>query len=251
MKLIHLFQAFSALTSSGALAGFPVANVADTDPGVYWKAATYAGDCWLKINFGSPLSIASVFLNRANFPHCHIQGNTSDDWNNPPFDLGCNLVRDDAKNRKGWFDLTSFTYQWMLILIPAGQTLDDTIASGTPDTLPILGNLIAGVTTTGVATLPDVASLSPRLLAKFDKFETDAGGLNKRRRGKSRHVLSLDIGDTLANVRAMPKTWDIGVIFADLGNADEAWIVYPPDDWDKPITSVIEAGLRFSLEERP
>lgn len=252
MKLIHQFQSFSALTSSGDTAGFPAANVTVTDPCLYWKADNYAtADKWLKIDFGSAKQVAAVFLNRANFPHAHIQGNDSDDWGTPAFDQSCDLVRDDALNRKGWFDLVGFNRRWMRILIPLSQTLDDTIAKGTPDTLPIVGNLIVGVTTTGVATLPLVGSLTPRLLQRFNRFEADNGGISKSKRGRPRHVLSLDVGDELANIRAMPKTWDIGVVFADLGNAGEAWFVYPAESWERPIRSLIDAGLRFELEERP
>lgn len=241
MKLLSTFTDLGTPTSSGATSGFPVTNIEDLDPMVRWKADAYAGDVWVKADMASAQALTALFLNRCNFPQCRIQGHASDDFTSPSFNQLVSLVQDDAGNRKGWFDLTAFNYRWLRILIASGQTLDNS------DTLPAIGNLIVGAS----AELPVVAAVEPRLLQRQDRFEPDGGGLSKQKRGRARHIISVSVGDSLANVRAMAKTWDMGVIFADLDDAGEAWLVYPPEDWTKPIKSVAEAELRFILEERP
>lgn len=240
MKNLRTFETLSTLTSSGANAGYPAANVKDLDPMLRWWADAYATDCWLKVDFGSAKNLTAAFLNQANFPHCHIQGHASDSWGSPSFDLGCDLVLDEAGNRKGWFDLSAFAYRWLRILIPSGQTLDG------GDTVPKLGNLLAGVS----ETWPVVSSLEVVLQQKKYTFEPDGGGYWESNKGRARHVISIEMGDDLANIRAMNKTWTIGVVFADLANAGEAWLVFPPDSYGKPIKSVTNANLRFTVKER-
>lgn len=241
MKIISIFETLVTLTSSSENASFPDDNIKDLDPLKRWWASSYSGEAWLKINFGAAKTLSAAFLNQGNFPQCRIQGNSSDAWVAPPFDLECDLVVDDAKNRKGWFDLTAFSFQWLRILIPPGQTLDNS------DTVPKLGNLIVGA----ASTLPLVSELDPTMIQRKKAFETNSGGYRENKKGRARHVITMGIGDSLTNIRAMPKTWDIAVIFADLGNAGESWLVYPPENWSRPIKSIIDAQLRFTLKERP
>lgn len=239
MKLLSSFLTMTNLSSSGAAAGFPVSNIADTEPMKRWVAGAYAGYVWVKAQIAS--AIGSVFLNRCNFPHAHVQWNATDSWGSPTVDQGVDLVQDDAGNRKAWVDLPANGAGYIRILIPGSQSLDNL------ETVPAIGNLIVGT----AATFPTVSDFNPRLLRRFDRFESRAGAVTKTPLGRARHIIQFGIGDSLANVRAMPKTWDLGVIFADLGNAGESWLVFPPEDWDRPIRSVLDAQLRFALEEKP
>lgn len=239
MKMLATFETLATLTSSGETAGFPDDNVKALDPMVRWKADAYEAAAWLKVDFGSAKSLTALFLNQANFPAATIQGNASDSWETPSFTMSAGLVQDDAENRKGWFDLTAFNYRWLRVLIPAGQTLDNS------ELVPALGNLIVGTS----ITVPLVSDLTPLLIQRKSTFEADGGGYYEAKKGRARQVIQIGIGDTLANVRAMPKTWDIGVIFADLGSAGDVWLVFPPDNWDKPIKSILESQLRLSMKE--
>lgn len=239
MKALTTFQDLGTVTSSGEAAGYPATNIEDLDPGLVWKADAYAGDVWLKCDLGSAKALTALFVNRANFPELHIQGHASDSWGSPSFDLECDLVQDDAGNRKGWFDLTAFNYQWVRILIPSGQALD----SGT---VPEVGNVILGAS----AALPIVRDFTVDLARKIDSWLSDGGSLRKNFRGVPRHILTLEMGDTMATIRAMVKTWEQAVLFADLGDAGGAWLVYAPDRITLPIRNPIDAGARMQLEER-
>jgi hypothetical protein len=240
MKILSTFTSLGTVTSSGADASFPVTNVQNLKPMVRWVADAYAGDVWIKADLGSAKVLTAAFLNQANFPACKIQGNASDSWGSPSFSLDCTLVRDDTDNRKGWFDLVAFNYRWIRILIASAQTLDNS------ETVPALGNFIVGA----AASVPAVIDFGVRIIKRFDRFESDGGSLNKEARGRARHVLSFTCEDAIATIRAMDKTWDDAVAFADWGNAAESWLVFPPEDWEKPIQVGSDFQLKFSCEER-
>ena len=239
MKIIASFQDLGTITSSGAAAGYPAANIEDLNPGLVWRADAYTGDVWLKCDLGGAKSLTALFVNRANFPHLHIQGHASDDWGSPSFDLGCDLVKDDADNRKGWFDLAAFNYQWVRILIPGSQALD-------AGSVPEIGNVILGTS----AALPVVSNFTPELLSKVNTWQSDGGSLRKNYRGVLRHAITVTMGDTLANVRAMVKTWTHAVLYADLAASGETWLVYRPDRISMPIKNTIDAGAQATFEER-
>lgn len=242
MKLLHEFEPVLNPTASGADAEFPASNAIETeyDPGVPWIADSYIADAWLMVETTN--IIDSVFLNRCNFPQARIQWNATDEWSAPTVDLEVALVRDDAKNRKGWFPITGVTGPgYLKVLIPAGQTLDD---SGTA---PQIGNLICGQ----AVTIPIVAEFDPRLVQDINSFKTFYGGYHEEPIGRAQHLISMKIGDDLDPVRNMPKTWALGVLFADLGNVGEAWLVYPARDWSRPIRSLEDAGLSYAFREKP
>lgn len=239
MKALTAFQSLGTITSSGAASGYPASNVADLDPGLVWKADAYAGDVWLKFDRGAATTTTAIFINRANFPQLRIQGNSSDSWTSPPFDMQCSLVQDDAGNRKGWFALTSFNYRWVRLLIPGSQTLD----SGS---VPEVGNVIAGV----AVELPIVRDFTTDLVRKIDSWLSDGGSLRKSFRGVPRHIITLEMGDTMANIRALTKTWQHAVLYSDLGDSGGAWLVYAPERITLPIRNPIDAGARMQLEER-
>lgn len=240
MKILSTFKDLSTITSSGEAAGYPAANVDDENPGAIWQADAYAGDVWLKMDFGAAASLTAAFFNRANFPACTIQGNATDVWTSPSFSQAAALVQDEAGNRKGWFDLTTFNYRYLRILIASGQTLDN------GGTVPQLGNLIVGA----AADLPVATEFDPGIERNVEEFISDGGNLTGNPRGIMRHVLGITFGDTHANMLALAKTWDHAVIFADLGSAAGSWLVIAPRQWPRAIRWASESTMRVTFKER-
>jgi len=239
MKILSTFAAFTP-ESSGAATGFPAAHAIDLDPMQRWIADAYAG----AVNVSSSTEgtgVTAVFLNRCNFASAKIQFCATTAFSEITYELEIALVKDGAGNRKGWFDLAAAKSGYFRILIAASQTLDD------EETVPAIGNLIVGI---GVA-LPTVSAYNPRLIQRTRRFESDAGGLVKTRVGRSRHIIQLDIGDEYSAISAVPKDWDDAVVFADLNNVADAWLVFPPDDWNRPFRSFLDCSMSFYLEERP
>lgn len=239
MKLLSTFENLSTITSSGAASGYPAANLADPDPGLSWKADAYTGDLWLKMDFGAAKVLNAVFLNQANFPACTIQGNATDTWTSPSFTLSASLAKDEADNRKGWFALTAFNYQFLRILIPASQTLD-------AGTVPQLGNLIVGQ----ASAMPRVSDLTTDLAGGADLFQADGGNVVPSFRRVQSHVITISFNDALSGARSMPKTWEHAVIFEDLDTVAGAWLVIRPQGWNRNTKSLIEATGRVQFQER-
>lgn len=233
------FETLSNLTSSGADASFPVSNVATMEPMQRWHADAYAGDVWIKWDFGGAVALTGLFLNQCNFPHAHFQAADTDDWTTPPVDVGLDLVLDDAGNRKGFFTIAS-TRRWCRLLIPGSQTLDNS------ETVPAVGNLIAGSPSDMT-----VSDFSADLTQAVRRFETTGGAVSQDRIGRARHILSVSVANSRAVVRAIPKNWDHAVFAADIGDAGEAWFVLPPSSWPQPIRNLLDAQLRVQLEEKP
>lgn len=240
MKLLHIFETLTNITSSGANANFPAANIADLDPMIRFQADAYSGDVWIKIDFGTAKALDSFFLNQANFPHCHIQGNATDSWTTPSLDVGCDLVKDELDNRKGWFE-GAFNYRYLRILVPSGQTLDNSEA------VPALGNLIVG----SHVDLPAVSAYTVGMVKRWDRFEPDGGGLEKNTDDRGRHVVTLESEDDVPTLRAIPKNWEIGVVFTDLGLVAESWLVYPPEEWSRPVKYWNNSLIQWTCEEKP
>lgn len=233
------FETLSNLTSSGADANFPVTNVVTMEPMERWHADAYSGDVWIKWDFGVAVSLTGIYLNQCNFPHAHLQGADSDGWTTPPVDTSLDLIVDDAGNRKGFFALSG-TRRWWRLLIPGGQTLDNS------ETVPAVGNLIVG-TPSSVT----VSDFSADLIQGVRRFEATGGAVSQDRVGRARHALTISVANTRAAVRAIPKNWDHAVFAADLGYAAEAWLVLPPSSWPQPIRNLLDAQLRVQLEEKP
>jgi hypothetical protein len=238
MKALTTFTTLTNIASSGAATGFPASNVSNLDPGIYWKADAYAGAVSVVAQIGA--GITAIFLNRCNFPLATFQWNATNSWGSPTVSTAITLVKDDAGNRKGWFAVTGTSPGFIRILITASQSLD------LGATLPVIGNLICG---TSIA-FPVVSGIRPVLVQKRDSFLSRGGSYSELKRGYARHTISIEIVDALATVRAMDKTWAYGVLWADLANAGDAWLVYAPGNWDKPFESGSDSKLSFTVEEK-
>ena len=239
MKILSTFETLATLTALGTDAGFPLANIVGLNPMVRWHSAAYAVDQWVKCDFGSAKSLTALFLNQCNFAQCRIQGHATDDWTTPSYNELVSLVQDRCSNRKGWFDLTAFNYQWLRILIPAGQTLDNAEA------VPAIGNLICGTS----ADLPKVTNFSYPKIQDFYKFKPDGAGLRKTPKGLPSHNVTIDMVDDRAAIEAVSSTWSNAVVFFNLGNAAQSFLVYAPDSWCPAVDQWPDMRLTLSLEE--
>jgi hypothetical protein len=243
MKLLSDFETAAAISATSEDTDFPVENVLDLDPMLRWHAESYAVDQRVVLDFGTAKSINAVFLNQCNFPEAKIEGNATDSWGSPSFSLEVDLVQDDTENRKGWFDLTGFNLRFLSILVPAGQTLDNSEAT------PAIGNIICGV----AVALPEINSFTPELIQDYSSFQTDDGGYSESEIGRKRHIITLVTDrNTLALMKAIPKQWSIGVLYADVDTVADSWLVYPPRNWQRPTGSVIDSMFTsLQFREKP
>lgn len=241
MKLMKSFRSLPTISASGSAAGFPAGNIALLDPGLIWKADAFTNPAgaWLKVDFGSAQAVAGLFLNNANFLTATWQGNATDSWTTPSFSQSLTLGTDRAGKVKGFFSpVAAFNYQYMRLFIPY-----QTLASGT---LPTLGNLIAGATVIE----PRASEWTPATITAFNVFHADGGAYSKTRRGIKRHAISVSFNGTLTETEAWLGSFDDAVIFSDLGNAADSFLVYFPEHIRPTLKSIADVKTDMVFEER-
>lgn len=241
MKLMNSFRTLTTISASGSSAGFPAANIALLDPGITWKADTFPNPAgaWLKVDFGSAQSVAGLFLNNANFTTATWQGNATDSWTSPSFSQALTNATDKAGKTKGFFSPTvAFNYRYLRLFIPY-----QALISGS---LPTLGNLIAGATVVE----PRASAWAPATLTAFATFHADGGTYSKTRKGIKRHVITVSFNGSLAETETWLGTFDDAVIFSDLGNPADSYLVYFPDSIRPSLKSTLDVTVDMAFEER-
>jgi hypothetical protein len=239
MKLLtdQNMRTFSAIVASSAAAGFPVANLQQYDPGLVWKAAAFAGDINIVIDLGAAVAIPQIWLNNANFSSATLQANAADSWGSPSVSQTVTLAKDDIGIYKGYFDLSATNYRYVRVVIPV-----QALVSGT---VPQLGNIIIGT-----ASDLKVSSWSAQTARNFSKFQPDGGGNRKNAKGRARHVFSVGVSGTKAEVDAVILSgWETAIIFTDLADVADSYLVYPPESTSKSIRNPLDAERSFAMEE--
>lgn len=242
MKLLtdQNMTTINSVTASGSAEGFPASNLLNYDPDLIWKADAFSSDVTLVLDLLAATPIDYIWLNNANFLSATLQANASNVWTSPSVSKNVTLAEDDAGVVKGFFDLSSTDYRYVRIVIPV-QTLTD------GGSVPSLGNIILG-------SVEDirVSSWVPDVAQEFYSFQADGGSFVKASKGKARHVFSIAIvALTKAELDALPlKGWSQAVIFTDLGNVADSFLVYPPAARRPRVRSQIDCDIEFTLDER-
>lgn len=242
MKLLKTFDSLNVIAASGSNANFPLTNLQLVDePYMRWWANAYSGDVWITVDRGAGAPVIdTVFLNNANFPMCRLQGNATNEWSSPTVNILANLGLDRIANRKGWFDLGTFTPRWFRLFIPAGQTLDVGEAA-----VPALGNLLLGA----VETIPTVGEIQTRVISPKSTQQHINGRIKKKFLGVRRQALGVTINDDWASIRDFRLTWDIAAVAADFGSPADSWLVFGPDEANGTIRWAEDADDSMTLDE--
>jgi hypothetical protein len=239
MKLLtdQNMRTFAGIVVSSAAAGFPVTNLQQYDPGLIWKAAAFSADISIVIDLGAAVAIPQIWLNNANFTSATLQANAADSWGSPSVSTNVTLAKDDIGIYKGFFDLSATNYRYVRIVIPV-----QTLVSGT---VPQFGNIIIGT-----ASDLRVASWAAQTARNYSKFQPDGGGYRKNAKGRARHVFSVGVSGTKAEVDAIVLSgWEAAIIFTDLADVADSYLVYPPESTGISIKNPLDAERSFALEE--
>lgn len=239
MKLLtdQNMRTFTGIVASSAAAGFPVTNLQQYDPGLIWKAAAFAGDINIVIDLGAAAAIPQIWLNNANFTSATLQANAADSWSSPSVSKSVTLAKDDIGIYKGFFDLSATNYRYVRIVIPVQALVFGTV--------PQLGNIIIGT-----AADLRVASWAAQTARNYSKFQPDGGGYRKNAKGRARHIFSVGVSGTKAEVDAIVLSgWEAAIIFTDLADVADSYLVYPPESTGKSIRNPLDAERSFALEE--
>lgn len=112
------------ITASAAASGFPATNLKDIIPVKCYKT-TGIDESFILYDFGQARTFNSLFINRFNFSAFTIQGNATNVWTNPSYNVAITGVAKDEIYEEYYMhyfkELVNFNYRYLRILIP-GQT---------------------------------------------------------------------------------------------------------------------------------
>ncbi len=115
------------ITASSEASGYPVTSLGDYIVATKWRS-TGDSDEWVKIDFGSAVSITDVTIIDHNFTNAatvKIQGNASDSWGSPSVDETITW-RDYIMDK----NFTGGSYQWWRVHIADAANADTFVELG-------------------------------------------------------------------------------------------------------------------------
>ena len=230
----------ASITASSTKLGTETANLLDYDPGKIWEALTFdSNGAYLVINFSELSSVDYIWLNNANFLNAIIQANNTDSWGSPSFSKSITLKDDEKGIYKGFFKLTETQYNYIRIVIP-----DQTLLF--KNTVPWLGNVIIGE----VDELT-IDSWDARIIEEFESFRSSGGSYEKFEKAKPRHSFNIGIKGRKVDIDAAPlKHWAQAVIFTDLEDVADSYLVYPPTGKRTKVENPKKCEFSATMEER-
>lgn len=233
------FSEIVSITTNSTNPLFPALNLTELDPAAVWRAASFSVAITLIFDLASSQNVNKIWLNNANFTSATIQANSTDSWAAPAVTKDVTLAKDDLGICRGYYALSETDYRYVRLVIPVQTLLRGTV--------PELGNVIIGED----IDLSPVAEFNSEIAEEYYTFLSDSGRYFKKRKHTPRHVLSLAFANqTKTVIDALPLTgWNNAIIFSDLSDVAEAYLVYSPVERRKITRSPLDCSLSFTLEE--
>lgn len=231
MKLINKFNTFSTI-SGNAATGYPLTNLAKIDTNEIWKGTGTSET--ITIDFGSAKPVSGVLLNNANFISAVITASSSSDFSSG-VTLNLTLAKDDLGIIRGFGSVASTNYRYLKVVCSG-------LISGA--TAIQLGNLIVGK-----AEDIKVVSWSPEVIDKIVDFESDGGSFRSRQKGQGRHSFNVSFSDVKSVIDGFSLNFDYGVIFTDLNNVADAYIIGRPRQRRGNVNNINDCSLSLVLNE--
>jgi hypothetical protein len=231
MKLINTFNTFSTI-SGNAATGYPLTNLATLDTNQIWKGTSNSET--ITIDFGSAKPVSGIFLNNANFTSAVITASNNSSFTDG-VTLNLTLKADDLGIIKGFGSVSSANYRYLRVVCSS-------LISGS--TVCQLGNLIVGK-----AENIKVASWSSDIVDKIKSFESDGGSYRTKKTGQSRHTFGVGFTDVKAVIDNLPLDFDAGVIFTDLNDVADSYLIGRPTQRRKQVNNPLDCSLNLNLEE--
>ena len=230
MKLIKNFNVFSTINGNAA-SGYPLTNLATIDTNEIWKGTSTSET--ITIDFGSSKPVSGIFLNNANFTSAVITASNNSDFSSG-VTLNLTLKKDDLGILKGFGSVANSNYRYLRVVC-------STLSSGS---VCQLGNLIVGK-----AENLKVASWSPEIIDNIKEFESDGGSFRSKKKGQSRHTFRAGFSDIKSVIDELPLDFDFAVIFTDLSNVADSYIIGRPTQRSGNINNILDCSLNLVLKE--
>lgn len=230
MKIIKDFNNFSSI-SGNAASGYPLDNLKTLDSNEIWKA-THNSET-ITVDFGSAKPVSGIFLNNTNFLSAAITASNNSDFSGG-ITTNLSLKRDDLGIIKGFTGITSGNYRYVRIVcsnLVCGSVIQ-------------MGNLIIGK-----AEDIKVSSWNVNIADKIKIFESDGGSYRYKTSGQSRHSFDVGFTDPKSVIDNLPLDFEHGVIFTDLDDVSDSYIIGRPTQRRKTISNPLDCSLNMKLEE--
>ena len=229
MKLLTDFYNYSI--TGNAASGYPLNNLKSLDTNEIWKGQTASET--LVIDLGFAKVIGAILLNNANFTSAVVTC-----ANNTSFTGGISknltLKKDDLGIYRAFSTITSSSYRYIRVVCSS-------LVSGS---VPTLGNIIIGPVSEII-----VSEWSSDIRDKVATFESDGGAYREKKKGQSRHEFSATLNGTKAELDALPLNFDNAVIFTDLDDAADAYIIGTVKSRRKSTRNPIDSSLTLQFSE--
>lgn len=231
MKILKDFNNFSSITGNAA-SGYPLTNLAKIDSNEIWKGTSSTET--IIIDFGSAKPVSGIFLNNANFTSATITASNNSSFSDGAT-LNLTLSKDDLGIIKGFGSVASANYRYLRVVCSS-------LISGS--TVCQMGNLIVGK-----AENIKVSSWSSDIVDKIKSFESDGGSYRTKKTGQSRHTFGVGFTDVKAVIDNLPLDFDAGVIFTDLNDVADSYLIGRPTQRRKQVNNPLDCSLNLNLEE--
>lgn len=232
MKLINKFNTFSTI-SGNAATGYPLTNLAKIDTNEIWKGTGTSET--ITIDFGSAKPVSGILLNNANFTSAVITASNNSSFSDG-VTLNLTLSKDDLGIIKGFGSVASANYRYLKVVCSS-------LVSGA--SVCQLGNLIVGK-----AENLRVVSWGEEITDKIVPFESDGGSYRSKPKGQSRHVFSASIDGSKSELDALFMNWDYGVIYVDMSNVADSYLIGRPTQRRKNINNSADCSFSCTFEEQ-
>ncbi len=237
MKLLTDFLEIASLTATSEASGFPVLNCLLADRDILFKAGTFTAPLRVTASFGQTVELNCLWLDNVNFSAFSLKLSNSADGSSPLFEGSFTTGEDDCKARKAFVSFPAVSCSH-LILTVAQQEL-------TEDEVPFIGLI-----KTGLAFEISASEWESEVVTPKGDFLTASGKYREERLGKSRHVFRMTAEnrtkEELDSIYAF--TWDKGIIWMDLGNPADSWLVSPGQP-KKTVRSPLDCDFECVLKE--
>lgn len=231
MKILKDFNTFSSITGNAAT-GYPLTNLATLDTNEIWKGTSSSET--ITIDFGSTKPVSGIFLNNTNFTSAVITASNNSSFSGG-VTLNLTLSKDDLGIIKGFGSVASTNYRYLRVVCSS-------LISGS--TVCQMGNLIVGK-----AENIKVASWSPSIVDKIIDFESDGGSYRTKRKGQSRHNFNASLSYTKAYIDSLPLNFDKAVIFTDLDNVADCYLIGTPRQRSGNVNNPLDCSLSLVFNE--
>ena len=230
MKILTDFYNYTP--SGNAASGYALTNLKSIDTNEIWKGT--ANSETIRIDLGSAKSVNAIFINNSNFTSASITVTNNSDYSGG-ITKSFTLTQDDLGIYRAFCEIGNGTaYRYIKVVCSS-------LVSGS---VCQLGNVIIGKSSEIV-----ISEWSADVIDLVASFESDGGAYREKRKGQSRHSFNASFTGTKDRIDSLPLNFSQAVIYTDLNNVADAYIIGIPQSRRKSVRNPVDCNLSVIFKE--